>query len=77
MDILGRCCIRKRYTCHFNYCIPSFHDMDVGAGYYSEMGRFCYPTVDYRFNGLLFGAGSSYITITNSTVNLKSKIEFE
>lgn len=46
---------RKRYTCHFNYCIPSFHDMDVGAGYYSEMGRFCYPTVDYRFNGLLLG----------------------
>ena len=55
MDILGRCCTRKRYTCHFNYCIPSFHDMDVGAGYYSEMGRFCYPTVDYRFNGLLLG----------------------
>ena len=44
MDILGRCCTRKRYTCHFNYCIPSFHDMDVGAGYY-----------DYRFNGLLLG----------------------
>lgn len=55
MDILGRCCTRKRYTCHFNYCIPSFHDMDVGAGYYSEMGSFCYPTVDYRFNGLLLG----------------------